>query len=657
MISGKIKLMDNVVALFLTLILLVGVFSYFATPASASTYYFSSKGNDEYTSTEARNPNTPWKTLNKLNSYFKYLSPGDSLLFKSGEVFYGSIIVSRSGAVFAPICFGAYGKGPKPEITGLETLGNWKQTKPGVYESPCLNAGQSLVINGNQQAVGRFPNKGYLSFESHDGNNSITDHQLSDVINWSGAEIVIKKTRWVIDKSTITKHTGNTITFADGYKNNPVDGFGYFIQNNTNTLDQLGEWYFDSEKKTMLVYFGNHSPNGFRIQSSAVNYLVDIQKFNNIKFDGITFSGAGKSAFNILQANAIGIKNCNINASAFNAVTASYSPLFLIENCVIDQSLSGGINLDAGCTNASILNNHIKNTALLPGMGGSGTGTYEAITSFGNNTNIEANRIDSTGYNGIYFGGNSSQAKNNYITYFCLTKDDGAGIYIGDWSKTLDKKVTGNIILHGVGNGAGTSRPASLQAEGIYIDDNSAGVTIADNTVSLCSNNGIKIHNAKNIGIYNNTVFNNGVQLRLEQDHYLATSEYIRNNTIRNNTFFAVNDRQTSAHFSTNQNDILSFGEIDSNVYCRPKATTGGKTSESANNAKGNSIRFEYNASNKVKTVTLNSHYVDIQNRHYTDAVRIEPYSSVILIAANPQSKNVLHTIEYVAVVHKTYQK
>lgn len=633
----------------------------FTTSAYASTYYFSSRsGNDEYTSSQAQNLKTPWKSLDKLNSYFRYLTAGDSILFKCGEVFYGSIIAGKSGAVFAPICIGAYGQGAKPEITGLTTLNNWKLTKPGIYQSLCLSNGQSLILNGHQQAAGRFPNKDYLSFESHSSNNSITDNQLSDVVNWTGAEIVIRKTRWIIDKSNIIKHSGNTMTFADGNKHVPENGYGYFIQKHINTLDQLGEWYFDSLKNVMMVYFGSQSPDNFKVQTGSVNYLVDIQKFNNIKFEGISFKGAGKSAFNLIQASAIVIKNCDINVSGYNGVTASYSPFLIIQNSTIDQSLSGGINLDVGCTNASIVDNHIKNTGLFAGMGGSGAGTYEAITSFGDNTNIEANRIDSTGYNGIYFGGNSSQAKNNYIRYFCLIKDDGAGIYIGDWSKTSNKKVTGNIILHGVGNSAGTNRRSSLQAEGIYIDDNSAGVTVNDNTVSQCSNNGIKIHNAKNIGVYNNTVFNNGIQLRLEQDHYIATSDYIRNNTIRNNTFFAVNEKQTSAKFSTNQDDIPSFGEIDSNIYCRPANIAdvkyrGGQVDK--NNTPADNIRFEYNASNKVKTVVLNSNYIDVQNRRYTDKVDIGPYSSVILIASNLHQGNSLQHIEHVAVVHNTYQK
>lgn len=66
----------------------------------------------------------------------------------------------------------------------------------------------------------------------------------------------------------------------------------------------------------------------------------------------------------------------------------------------------------------------------------------------------------------MYFGSNSSSAKNNFIRYFCMTKDDGAAIYIGDWSKTLNKTVEGKVITNGIGNTAGRGLSAKLQAEG-----------------------------------------------------------------------------------------------------------------------------------------------------------------------------------------------
>ena len=92
----------------------------------ATNYYFSSvSGDDSRTGAQAQNPATPWKTLSKLNSFFSSLSAGDSVLFKRGETFYGSIVVSKSGTAANPIRFGAFGSGAKPIISGFTTVNTW----------------------------------------------------------------------------------------------------------------------------------------------------------------------------------------------------------------------------------------------------------------------------------------------------------------------------------------------------------------------------------------------------------------------------------------------------------------------------------------------------------------------------------------------------
>ena len=55
---------------------------------SKNFYFSSSTGNDSYTVTQAQNPGTPWKTIDKLNSSMSLINPGDSILFKRGDIFY-----------------------------------------------------------------------------------------------------------------------------------------------------------------------------------------------------------------------------------------------------------------------------------------------------------------------------------------------------------------------------------------------------------------------------------------------------------------------------------------------------------------------------------------------------------------------------------------
>lgn len=243
--------------------LLLSMFLFSACAGTAEKYYFStSAGDDSRTAEQARSPATPWKSVNKLNSFFPNLQPGDSVLFNRGEVFDGSLSVTRSGTVNLPIILSAYGNGSKPVITGLALLSDWEAAGKGVYKSACASCLPDInmvVINGSPQAMGRFPNrndpnKGFLSITSHTGHTQFTDNQLPAYPDWTGGEVVIRKTRWIIDRNSVTQHAGNSMRYNSGSSYDATDRFGYFIQNHRGTLDQPGEWYFDAtEKKCMYT--------------------------------------------------------------------------------------------------------------------------------------------------------------------------------------------------------------------------------------------------------------------------------------------------------------------------------------------------------------------------------------------------------------------
>src|SRR5690242_15205415 len=102
--------------------------------ANATDYYFSdSDGDDSRSSSQAQSPSTPWKSLTKLNSWLQYLQPGDRILFKSGDTFYGSIVTTTSGTSSSPIILTYYGNGSKPTITGFTTVSDWNDKGNGIY--------------------------------------------------------------------------------------------------------------------------------------------------------------------------------------------------------------------------------------------------------------------------------------------------------------------------------------------------------------------------------------------------------------------------------------------------------------------------------------------------------------------------------------------
>lgn len=641
---------------------------FFSIMSNATAWYFSaSEGDDSRTSAQAQNPGTPWKSLAKLNTIFSSLAPGDIILFKRGDVFAGTIFIAASGSPSNPIVLEAYGTGAKPVISGLSSLSGWTSAGNNIWEA-ALPAGNDavnvLLLNETVQRVGRYPNSnmpngGYLTIKRFTTNTSIFDNGLTGNPNWNGGEVVIRKNRWVLDRNKITSHNGNTINYASQSGYSPSVNYGYFIQNHPNTLDQNGEWYYKNGNKRLGIFSSSGAP-AVPVQASTVNTLLRVHNQNNISFRNIIFKGANANAIEVDNAHGVQLLNCDILFSGGNAVLASSSNNLRVEGCTISYTNNTALELRYS-SNAVIKDNKIKGTGTFAGMGNGDSGSYEGILMDGDNELIEGNVIDSTGYIPITFRGNVNIIKNNFISNYNFVKDDGGGIYtwnnIAGAPATYGSKIISNIVLNGYGAGDGTDDPGYLASNGIYMDDNTAGVEIRGNTVANCGLYGLYIHNGHELSIEDNTFYNSRSQVVLAHDNYAAYAP-IRNVSMLNNVFFSKDNSQLLAEFKTPKDDIASFGTFNNNYYCRPtydsyvinvsyqsdgtnldlaewKALYG---KDAASNkspipvASYSHIRFEYNASATSKTVALDGTYVDARNNTHSGTITLAPFTSAVLM-------------------------
>lgn len=651
----------------ITGVILLFLFCIAFVPVHAADYYFSSTtGNDGRTAREAGNAATPWKSLEKLNAIFGGLRPGDRIFFKRGDVFDGAINVTASGSNGNPIELGAYGSGDAPVISGLSSLSVFIKTGGNVWETSVANGGEAvnvLLLNGTPQRIGRYPNSdaangGYLTLESHNTNTSITDNELSSSPAWNGGEVVIRKNRWVLDRNRITAHNGNTISYASESGYHASDKFGYFIQNHPAALDKNGEWYYNASGKKIGIYATGSAPSS--VEVSTVNTLVSISRQNNVWFSELSFKGANQNAFYLDNADNIKLSGCTISYSGANAVLALSCDRFTAEGCSIFYSNNTALELRSA-TAAVIRNNTIKSTGVFEGMGKGDSGAYEGILIDGDNETIEGNTIENTGYIPVTFRGNNNNIKNNYITTYNTVKDDGGGIY--SWnnssgaSPTYGSKITGNIVLNGIGAPAGTDNTGYAAANGIYMDDNTSGIEISGNSIANCGLYGLYVHNGHELTITGNTFFNSKTQAVFTHDGYAPQSP-IRNLALTGNIFFAKDNRQRVAEFNTPNNDIAAFGNFNNNYYCRPTfphyfistsnnpnsllldldewKTFSGKDASSlpfpAGAASDQATRFEYNAGNTTKTISLDGTYIDAKGVTHNGNISLPPYSSAVLV-------------------------
>lgn len=559
--------MKNIITLILCI--------WFCQTKAANYYFSSSIGDDSRSALQALNANTPWKTIGQLNSYMGNLQPGDSVLFKKNDIFFGSINVVKSGTNGKPIVFGAYGTGAKPIITGFTQVGNWINLGGNIWESTnsvsALPTCNIVVINGVNTPMGRYPNSDYLTIQTHSGSTSITNSTLSGANSWLGAELVIRSNRWTLDRTTILGHSGNKLTFnPTSYQ--PINGFGFFIQNSNETLDLQNEWYYNSNTKKLRMFSVSRPTN---VQLAAVETLI----FTNgsyLVFENLALQGGNGYGFasNSPARSKVIIQNCEINFIGRDAISQTDLSDFSLQNSLITNINNCAVKLYYQNPRANIQNNMIQNTGVFPGMGQSDIGGYCAIYTNGPGTIIESNKIVATGNNGIDFTGDySAFIKNNFVDTFAFVLDDGGGIYTwkgnASSSATSQQSIINNIVLNGIGAGKGTDNPTYSAADGIYADDNSANINILQNTVANCSNWGIFLHNAHDLKILENTCYNNKSQLTITHDNILPTAP-IRNIILRKNKFVSKTIGQAVAKIETLDNDIVFFGQADSNYYARP---------------------------------------------------------------------------------------
>jgi hypothetical protein len=395
----------------------------------AATYYFSNTvGSDTYTSVEAQQKTKPWKSLNKLNNVFNTLIAGDSVLFKRGETFAGSIIISRSGIMSKPIVLGAYGEGAAPLVTGMATVSNWTRFRGNIYYASLTASDLSMVtLDGVAQGIGRYPNTGYLKYTGHSGNNSISGSAITALpFNATGAEVVIRKVRWIVDRQIVASHIGSALMYKESVPHGkssytPVDGNGFFIQNHLRTIDEEGEWYYDKVEKRLYLHFGVSDPARRKVRASVVEQLVSANSSSNIALNNLNFEG-GNYAIVVQGSANIKINNCNFKNVGSTAIYALNTKDFAITGGSISKALNNGIFGEYNVNNCKVSGVKVSDCGVIAGAGSSGDGSYAGININGNGTVITNNSVTNTGYNAIAFTGNDVLVEKNFVDAFCLGK-------------------------------------------------------------------------------------------------------------------------------------------------------------------------------------------------------------------------------------------
>ena len=644
----------------------------FSLSGNATTYYVSGSGNDN---NNGQSPSSPWQTLGKVSSFKSFVS-GDNILFNRGDFFYGTLTVNNSGSSGSPITFGAYGSGNYPVISGFTTVTSWTSLGNNIWESTNSVSSSSYTnvvsVNGVNTPMGRYPNTGFLTYQSANGNTSITSSSLSGGTNWTGAELVSYSSRASFSRAPITAQSGGTLNYTPSAKISAWDQSvpQFFIQNDPRTLDVTNEWYFNPSTKKLRIY-SNGTPSGVNL--STVDVLADLNGDNYITFNNLTFQGSNIASIRIVSSRYVSIQNCNISLSGRDAISAPWANSATgldIENNNISNSNNNAIDLSNICDYAKIRYNTISNTGVIPGMTDLGDNTGFGIDAPGANSLIEYNTIQNCGYTGIKFFGSNTTINNNFINIFCTILRDGGGIY--SWNGSPKSVQTGIKILNNIVLNNNTSSALNTENYGIYLDDFSNNIEVNGNTSANCGW-GIELHSVYNIKILNNTTYNNSMASiffmsdngKYGTESYISGQTNMNNIAMQNNIFFAKTSQQKTLWLYPSILPIVPPNfSADYNYYARPIDNTGKLILSNYQPSSGaqqltdlnlatwqifsggqdihsniapktitdtNDLRFEYNATSSSKTVSLDAKYIDVKNNTYNGSITLAPFTSVVL--------------------------
>jgi hypothetical protein len=394
--------------------------------ARATNYYFSRVGNDDNTGTSMK---AAWRTIGRFNSTFKIFKPGDSILFRRGDVFYGNMIISSSGTFNAPIVIGAYGKGAKPVITGFKTVTAWTNLGSNIWESTSpvskLPTCNMVSINGINTAMGRFPNyPNYFNWVSHSHDTFVTTANLTGKTDWTEATITIFATTYRPQNRKITFDSNNKIIhFAKGsnlWQNAP----GYFLQqffieNDIRTLDRLNEWYYNPTTRKLDIYSFS-APTGVMV--ATVDTLIWTNNKSFITIRDLKLTGANGNAISIAASNDIKIVNCNMRyiggTAIYGNTYGTYRKGISIDSNTITDVNNCGIDLKYWYVADTIRCNTIKNINMLIGMQNIEHTVGGGVVGIGSENNkavISYNNIDSVGISGISYKGSNISVDHNFV--------------------------------------------------------------------------------------------------------------------------------------------------------------------------------------------------------------------------------------------------
>ncbi|QNN22904.1 right-handed parallel beta-helix repeat-containing protein [Planctomycetales bacterium ZRK34] len=339
--------------------------------------------------------------------------------------------------------------------------------------------------------------------------------------NWWNNQLHVK----TIDKQTRLVTTKDNAS----YPIRPNDR--YYIYNVFEELDAPGEWYHDESTHTLYFYPPDGEQFAGEVVVPTLSNIVKIEGAGNVTLRGFTIEACDNTAVAVKDCTDTQLVGCIVRNAGWAGVTVHGGARCGVSGCDIYEVGSHGVSLSGGdrdtLTPAEHYadNNYIHHTGVFYKQG-----VGVALAGVGNRASH--NLIHDCPRFGVMYTGNDQIIEFNHMRHLNLETSDTGATYSGgrDWLSPRGSVIRYNYIHDVFGFGKENHDHGAWISPhycwGVYLDDNSAEVTVYGNIVVRALRGLLHFHCARDNTIENN-IFVDGALQQIEMNGWGDYSRWI----------------------------------------------------------------------------------------------------------------------------------
>jgi parallel beta-helix repeat protein len=660
-----------------------------STAWAGPTSYFvdANQGNDLYSGKvaepDARHGDGPVRTI---QAAYDRLQPGDTLYVKRG-VYRETVTLNKTASQFSPIVIQAFpGDEGLAIISGAAVIQNWRPCpdqascggNPNWAKIVTADVGaeiKQLFQAGVRLKVSRYPNRGWLyptGLVANEPSTAFLDSTLrSGGVCLAGSTCNLRTSPWHLDQIQVTSVSAadGKVSLASPTRYSVSANSGYYFTNLVSEINEPGEWAFDRGLNRVFVWpvAGSLENIEATVRECGVTNSRPIS-YHTLKGLVVRYAGDG---VRLARTSHMLVTESSIEYAFHAGIVDSKGSSSVFSSNLISHSGTLGVAQDELCTGGLIENNFVVATGVESLGEDLLNGDAIGMAVYGSRSRVIGNRIDRSGYNGLYAGRGDTSGREiayNSITNSCLALSDGAAIYTDGRSSSSDPDCFHHNLISdawgwqgGWAGAGGTCAPdAPLcggEAYGIYLDEQGNNRIFEENTITRCATAGVFVHWAQDNRLANNTLYGNGryqILLSGKSDPRFL----LKGNVVTGNALIATAAGQRTLQVNLDYNDI-DFGECDGNRFdhpqslqhmavCRDQGGTQctslslvqwrevtGRDAHSVDLSRPGSALpvLLTNPSMAPASITLpGQEYVDLEGHTVKDQVVLDPYESLVLL-------------------------